>query len=150
MKLLNQIEKAFLLKKTFLFDDLNLEHLFAIASKLDLQILNANEYIFKNDQSPLHLYIIAKGTIQLLDPANNVLTQLGEGDLFGDEALFNDQQHQYMSKTITKCQLLTLSKKHLATIISECPSVAINLLEAFAKHIPFRHATTSGQKETLS
>lgn len=140
MSLPNQIEKAFLLKKTFLFADLNLEHLLAIANKIDVQILDKNEYIFKNKQSALHIYIIAKGNIQLLDENNQILIELSEGDLFGDEALFNDQIHQYQAKCITKCHLLTLTKKHLTAIISECPTVAINLLEAFAKQITFRHA----------
>lgn len=142
MSLPNQIEKAFLLKKTFLFADLNLEHLLAIANKIDVQVLDKNEYIFKNKQSALHIYIVAKGNIQLLNENDQVLTELSEGDLFGDEALFNDQIHQYQAKCITKCHLLTLTKKHLTAIISECPTVAINLLEAFARQITFRHAKT--------
>lgn len=142
MSLPNQIEKAFLLKKTFFFADLNLEHLLAIATKIDVQVLDKSEYIFKNKQSALHIYIVAKGNIQLLNENDQVLTELSEGDLFGDEALFNDQIHQYHAKCITKCHLLTLTKKHLTAIISECPTVAINLLEAFARQITFRHAKT--------
>ena len=142
MRLPNQIEKAFLLKKTFLFADLNLEHLFAIAGKIEVQILEKDEYIFKGNQSALHIYIVEKGQIQLIDQEDDVLIELSEGDLFGDEALFNDQLHKYHAKSITKSYLLTLTKKHLTAIISECPSVAINLLEAFARQITFRHATS--------
>lgn len=142
MKLPNQIEKAFLLKKTFMFADLSLDQLFAIAAKLDVQVLDQNEYIFKNNQSALHIFIISKGTIELMNPNGDVLTRLSEGDLFGDEALFNDRIHLYQAKAATKCHLLTLTKKHLTAIISECPSVAINLLEAFARQITFRHAQT--------
>lgn len=142
MKLPNQVEKAFLLKKTFLFSGLSLDHLFAIAHKMDIVTLEENEFIFKNNQSALHIYIIAKGKIELVDENNDTLIELGEGDLFGDEALFNDQIHQYQAKGLTSCQLLTLTKKHLTAIISECPSVAINLLEAFARKITFRHAET--------
>lgn len=142
MKLPNQIEKAFLLKKTFLFADLNLEHLFAIADKIDIQELDKNEFIFKNNQTALHVFIIAKGSIQLIDADDQILIELGEGDLFGDEALFNDKSHQYKAKCTSDCQLMTLTKKHLTAIISECPSVAINLLEAFARQITFRHAVS--------
>lgn len=140
MKLPNQVEKAFLLKKTFLFAGLSLEHLFAIANKMDIVSLDKKEYIFRSNQSALHIYIIAKGKIELVDENNEILIELGEGDLFGDEALFNDQIHQYQARALTPCQLLTLTKKHLTAIISECPSVAINLLEAFARKITFRHA----------
>lgn len=142
MKLPNQIEKAFLLKKTFLFADLNLEHLFAIAGKIEVQVLDKGDYIFKNNQAALHIYIIEKGQVQLVNQDNDTLIELSEGDLFGDEALFNDQLYHYKAKCLSKCHLLTLTKKHLTAIISECPSVAINLLEAFASQITFRHATT--------
>lgn len=140
MRLPNQIEKAFLLKKTFLCEDLSLDHLFAIANKMDVFTLDENEFIFKNNQSALHIYIIAAGQIQLMNEEGELLIELSAGDLFGDEALFNDQTHQYHAKCSSKCQLLTLTKKHLTAIISECPSVAINLLEAFARQITFRHA----------
>ena len=142
MRLPNQIEKAFLLKKTFLFADLNLEHLFAIANKIEIQVLNRGDYVFKDNQNALHMYIIEKGQIQLIDKDSNLLIELGEGDLFGDEALFNDQLHQYQARCSSNCHLLTLTKKHITAIISECPSVAINLLEAFASQITFRHAAT--------
>lgn len=140
MKLPNDIEKAFLLKKTFLFADLSLEQLFAIANKIETLEIEANEYIFKNNQTALHIYIIARGNIDLISPEQEILISLGEGDLFGDEALFNDQVHQYLAKTTSKSHLLALTKKHLTAIIAECPSVAINLLEAFARQITFRHS----------
>ncbi len=139
MKRLNQIDKAFVLKKTFLFEDLNLEQLFALASKIESHSLDKGEYIFKDNQSALHIYIIASGSIHLLNPKGELLTHLREGDIFGDEALLNDQTHQYQAKSAEKSHLLALTKKSLSTIISECPSVALNLLEAFARHIPFRH-----------
>lgn len=142
MRLPNQIEKAFLLKKTFLFADLNLEHLVAIANKIEIQVLNRGEHVFKDNQNALHIYIIERGQIQLIDKDNQLLIELGEGDLFGDEALFNDQLHQYQARCSSDCHLLTLTKKHITAIISECPSVAINLLEAFARQITFRHATS--------
>ena len=140
MRLPNQIEKAFLLKKTFIFADLNLEQLFAIAAKIEIQEFSPGEYIFKNNQSALHLYVIEKGQVELFDKEGSFLIELSEGDLFGDEALFNDQGHQYQAKCKSKCHLLTLTKKHLTAIISECPSVAMNLLEAFARQVSFRHA----------
>ena len=140
MRLPNQVEKAFLLKKTFMFADLSLDHLFAIANQIEILTLDKNEFIFKNNQSALHIYIIANGQIELMNENNDVLIELNPGDLFGDEALFNDQAHKYHAKSKSKCQLLTLTKKHLTAIISECPSVAINLLEAFARQITFRHA----------
>ncbi|MCH9631848.1 MAG: hypothetical protein S4CHLAM6_01660 [Chlamydiae bacterium] len=142
MRLPNQIEKAFLLKKTFLFADLNLEHLFAIADKIEIQVLDKGECVFKDNQNALHLYIIEKGQVQLFDKKNQLLIELSEGDLFGDEALFNDQLHQYQAICSSSCHLLTLTKKHITAIISECPSVAINLLEAFARQITFRHAAS--------
>ena len=139
MKHLNLIEKAFLLKKTFLFADLELESLLSIAGNLESSNVKASQYMFKTNQSAFQLYIIESGTMVLLDSDDEPLIELNSGDLFGDEALFKDQVHQYHAQAKVDSRLLSLTKKHLTTIIAECPSVAINLIEAFARQVNFRH-----------
>lgn len=131
MKTLNLIEKAFLLKKTSLFSEINLDNLVAIAEKLDSVSLGENQYIFQENQPPLFMYILAHGEIKL----STSHTPLKPGDSFGEVALFKNQKHTSYAQALTECHLLALTKKHLSAIIAECPSVAIKLLEDFAKII---------------
>jgi CRP-like cAMP-binding protein len=137
------IEKAFFLKKVRLFNELDLELLLAIAEKLHEDDYDADEKIFTSGQVANRIYCIASGTVQILDERMKVLCELGPGDYFGDESLFNEQPRLYSAVCKTDALFLTLSRSHLLSIISECPSVAVALLQAYAQHLPCRHQKMS-------
>jgi len=67
------------------------------------------------------------------------MAEIGKGDYFGDESLFNEQARGYSVVAKTDALFLTLSRSHLLSIISECPSVAVSLLQTYAQQIPCRH-----------
>ena len=133
------IEKAFFLKKVRLFSELDLELLLAVAEKLHEDDYDANEKIFTPGQVANRIYLIAKGTVQILDDKMRPLCELGSGDYFGDESLFNEQPRGYAATCKTDALFFTLSRSHLLSIISECPSVAVALLQAYSQHLSCRH-----------
>ena len=133
------IEKAFFLKKVRLFTDLELELLLAIAEKLHEDDYDAGEKIFTPGQVANRIYFIESGTVQICDERLKPFSEVGIGDYFGDESLFNEQTRCYAAIAKTDSLFLTLSRSHLLSIISECPSVAVALLQAYSQHIPCRH-----------
>jgi CRP/FNR family cyclic AMP-dependent transcriptional regulator len=133
------IEKAFFLKKVRLFNELDLELLLAIAEKLHEDDYDSGEKVFTTGQVANRIYLIVSGTVQLLDERFKLLTELTAGDYFGDESLFNEQSRGYAAICKTDALFLTLSRSHLLSIISECPSVAVALLHAYAGQLPCRH-----------
>lgn len=133
------IEKAFFLKKVRLFSDLELELLLAIAEKLHEDDYDAGEKIFIPGQVANRIYFIENGTVQICDERLKPFSDLGVGDYFGDESLFNEQPRCYAAIAKTDSLFLTLSRSHLLSIISECPSVAVALLQAYSHQIPCRH-----------
>ncbi len=133
------IEKAFFLKKVRLFSELDLELLLAIAEKLHEDDYDANEKIFSAGQVANRIYLIAKGTVQILTERMKPLVELSLGDYFGDESLFNDQPRTYAAVCKTDALFLTLSRSHLLSILSECPSVAVALLQSYSHELPCRH-----------
>jgi len=135
------IEKAFFLKKVRLFSDLELELLLAIAEKLHEDDYDAGEKIFIPGQVANRIYFIEKGTVQICDERMKPFFELARGDYFGDESLFNEQSRCYAAIAKTDSLFLTLSRSHLLSIISECPSVAVALLQAYSQQIPCRHKT---------
>jgi CRP/FNR family transcriptional regulator, cyclic AMP receptor protein len=138
MKPLSLIEKAFFLKKVKLFADLDLDLLLAIAEKLHHDEYDQNERIFALNQAANRMYLIVHGTIQILDERMRPLCDLGSGDSFGDESLFNEQPRSYAAICKSDAHLLTLSRSHLLSIISECPSVAVFLLQNYSQSLPCR------------
>jgi len=133
------IEKAFFLKKVRLFSDLELELLLAIAEKLHEDDYDAGEKIFIPGQVANRIYFIEEGTVLIADERLKPFCELGQGDYFGDEALFNEQARSYAAVSKTDALLLTLSRSHLLSIISECPSVAVCLLHTYTQQISCRH-----------
>jgi CRP-like cAMP-binding protein len=139
MKQLSLIERAFFLKKVRLFSELDLDSLLAIAEKLHHDDYDANEKIFTPGQVANRIYLIAHGTVQIFDEKARPLADVSSGDFFGDESLFNEQPRTYSAVCKTDCLFLTLSRSHLLSIISECPAVAVVLLQAYSQQMPCRH-----------
>lgn len=144
------IEKAFFLKKVRLFSDLDLELLLAIAEKLHEDDYDAGEKIFHPGQVANRIYLIEHGTVEICDEKMKPLYTIGAGDYFGDESLFNEQPRSYGVLAKTDALFLTLSRSHLLFVISECPSVAVALLHAYAQQLPCRHRFKEPPQEIQS
>lgn len=139
MKPLSLIEKAFFLKKVKLFADLDLDLLLAIAEKLHDDDYDQGEKIFSHSQAANRVYLIVQGSVQILDEKMRPLAVLSASDFFGDESLFNEQTRSYSATCKSDAHLLALSRSHLLSVISECPSVAVSLLQLFAQQLPCRY-----------
>jgi CRP-like cAMP-binding protein len=133
------IEKAFFLKKMRLFCELDLEILLAIAEKLYEDDYEKDEKIFTPGQVANRIYLIAEGTVQIQNEQRKILCELHAGDYFGDESLFNEQARTYAAICKTEALFYTISRSHLLSIISECPSVAVTLLQSYSQLLPCRH-----------
>ncbi len=133
------IEKAFFLKKTRLFNDLDLEVLLAIAEKLHEDEYDQDEKVFTPGQVANRIYLIAEGTVQIFNEQRLPLSELHPGDYFGDESLFNEQPRSYAAVCKTDTLFYTISRSHLLSVISECPSVAVTLLQSYSQLLPCRH-----------
>src|SRR5437870_2693731 len=89
------VEKAFFLKKTSLFSELELELLLAIAEKLHEDDYDQGEKVFSSKQVANRIYFIMEGAVQIFDEKNKILAELHSGGYFGDEALFNEEPRSY-------------------------------------------------------
>ena len=132
------IEKAFFLKKIRLFNELELELLLAIAEKLHEDDYDAGEKIFSAAQVANRIYFLIQGNVEIFDDKSRCLTSLTGGQYFGDESLFNEQPRAYSAICKIDTLLLSLSRSHLLSTISECPSVAIALLQSYSQKLPCR------------
>lgn len=132
------IEKAFFLKKIRLFSELELELLLAVAEKLHADDYDAKEKVFDAGQVANRIYFVAIGEVEILDENGKLLALITKENYFGDEALFNEKPRGYLAICKTDSLLLSLSRSHLLSIISECPSVAVSLLQMYSQKLPCR------------
>lgn len=135
---MNLIDKAFLLKKTALFGSLDLDLLLTISDRMEMVFHKKAEKVFQLDQDAHRMYLIIDGRVSIQDKDGQHLAQLNPGEFFGDESLFHERPRTYEAICETPLTLLALSRSHLLSIISECPTVAIALLEAYTRGTDFR------------
>ena len=138
MRNFNLIDKTFLLKKTSLFQMLDLDLLLSIADKMESLHCRTDDKVFQYGQEANRMYVILVGEVLIEDKNGTRLAELSSGDFFGDEALFNEKKREYSARCKTRVELLTLSRSHLLSIINECPQVAISLLGGYASSLTFR------------
>lgn len=135
------IEKAFFLKSLNLFNELELELLLAIAEKQHFDEYDADEKIFSCGQVANRIYFIINGEVEIFDSQGKIITSIGSLQFFGDESLFNEKPRSYSAICKKDTHLLSLSRSHLLSIISECPSVAVALLQTYSQKLPCRFQT---------
>jgi CRP-like cAMP-binding protein len=149
MKRLTLIDKAFLLKRTPLFNSLELDLLLAIADKLGVVDFDQNDYVFVVGEQANRMYFITKGMVDILTGDADKLCSLESGNFFGEESLFNNKPRAYTAFCPIETQLLTLSRANLYTIISECPSVAVGFLQVYTSALSFRPFKTISKSSEI-
>lgn len=146
MKHFNLIDKAFLLKRTLPFSALDLDLLLTIADKLGHIKVEAGDPVFVAGEEAGRLYFLIAGSVELRSPDGQTSCRVSPGDYFGEESLFSSKTRGYSALATSSCDLLTLSRTALYSIISECPSVAVGFLECFATLLPLRpHTSDEGE-----
>lgn len=131
------IDRALFLKRTHLFGDLDLDLLLPISDSLEELLFQATEPIFSEGQEARAVYFILSGLVKV-HLSDGTHHDLAAGELFGDEAIFNARSRGYQAIATETTRLLTISYTNLLTVLSECPSVALNLIEEYAAAVQFR------------
>ncbi len=133
---MNLIEKAFFLKKTVLFEGLDLDLLLTVADQVEIEQFTPGQKIFETGQSANNLYLLVSGAVRIENETQHYL--LKEGEYFGDESLFYAKPRSYKAVSLDRVTLLQLSRSHVLTILAECPSVALALLRGYTKLLEMR------------
>lgn len=133
MNTLTLIDKAFLLKQTPLFGELDLDVLLPIADKLGTVHKATGETIYELGETAEQMYLIAKGNVQIIDSKGALFEELSETDFFGDKALFHYKPRQHRAVCISDAILFTLSRTYLQTILAESYTVALGFLRVYSQ-----------------
>lgn len=75
-----------------IFEDLSRRDLKALERILHLRKYHAGEYIFREGDPGLGMYIVEQGTVSIVSESRSrELSRLRKGEFFGEMALFNDR-----------------------------------------------------------
>ena len=84
------------------------------------------------------LYVIQEGVVEVFSNVNGQeihLAKLGEGDFFGEMAVFEQTVRSTSVRSLGQARVLTVDKKNLLRRMEEDPSLAFRFLEIMSTRI---------------
>jgi len=113
-----------------------------LASKVVIQFLQAEEFVFLEGTMPKdHIYIVREGAIQLFQQEGNILVeQCDEGDLFGIRPLIAEQAYVLSAKAIEETLVYAINTENLKTLIESNPKLGYYLAQNFAVGIGSKYS----------
>jgi len=114
--------KTLILRKTKLFESLPGEILLTIAEETEEREVINEERLFSQDDYPDGLYIIASGSVKIVRKGE-ILTELKEGDFFGEISLFDDSPRGADAIASSDSHLLFIENNTFDSITEDLPEV---------------------------
>ena len=131
MKLTAEKEIQYL-RKTPLFQSLKSDELKIVSLAMQNVIYEQGEMIINEGDEGDEAYIIYSGEVEvfrLLEGKTVILNKLGEGEMFGELALFGEGFRSASVKANKETLVGVISKEKLYEIIREFPDIAIQILK---------------------
>ncbi|MDQ7010456.1 MAG: cyclic nucleotide-binding domain-containing protein [Mariprofundaceae bacterium] len=114
-------------ERTPLLSGLAGEELEVFMDSLQLQLVPADSYIYKEGDHGSYLYLIGMGNVRLetKDPAGNrrVFSHLIEGDFFGEHAFMARIRHADVAIAETDCSILMIDRNTFDRWVEKYPSI---------------------------
>jgi voltage-gated potassium channel len=89
----------------------------------------AGEEIVRKGEVGDEMYVISRGSAEVVDGAGKVIKTLGEGDFFGELALLCDQPRSATVRAATPCDLFVLKQGDFKRALKEYPQFAESVNE---------------------
>jgi CRP-like cAMP-binding protein len=133
-----------LVRSVRLFSTLEEDEVEDIASLMELYTAGVGSVIFNQGDSENRLFVVHDGRLvaSSRDAHDNdmILTSYGPGDTFGILSLLDQQPQQNTVTAVTDCQIYTLRREDLLTLLTAKPAVGLEMMKHLATIIRRRTA----------
>jgi uncharacterized repeat protein (TIGR04076 family) len=120
------IEEFFdLLREMELFEPLDDFDLQDLALLMKLQKYSANKVIIEAGELGTHFYVVLAGTVAVVREDNEVIAEIGPGDIFGEMSLLSGELTYPSVYSKTTVQLAALKAKDFKHVLSRYPILQI-------------------------
>lgn len=133
----NPAEKILdILRRIPLFDGLSKKELSAIERILHKRTYQRQELIFRQGDPGLGMYIIERGSVEIVSgPANTLLAELHEGEFFGELALLDDSPRSASATAKEECTALGFFQPDLFGLVERNPKLGVKIVMRLARII---------------
>ena len=139
-----------LLGRIPLFERLSRRELQVVARILYRRHYAAGETIFRQGDIGIGMYIIERGSVAIInETAAQLLTNLREGDFFGEVALLNETRRSAGARAQTETTLLCMLEPDLEDLGKRSPRIGCKVLLSLARIAGRRLIVISDEYEEL-
>lgn len=93
----------------------------AVVAHLKPHMFAPGDWVVREGDAGSDMFFISRGKIIISSATGEVLSVLGEGDFFGEICLLIDTQRTASARAATYCDLLSLDKKALSSVLEHFP-----------------------------
>ena len=126
------MDKAEILKKTFVFSGLADDELDELAELTTERKVAPDEYIFWEGDAPEWFYIVAKGRIKVLKHSSLgkefIVAFFGPGEMFGEVAVFENKPYPASSQTVEETRILGIRREQFLSFLAQRPQIALRII----------------------
>jgi len=112
---LKSIERAGILKHSYIFSNLDDEDLLALADLAIDHRYMPGEFIFWDEEPPELFYIIAEGQVKVLKHSSSgkefIVAFFGIGEVFGEVAVFENNPYPASAQAAGEVRIIGISRK---------------------------------------
>jgi CRP/FNR family transcriptional regulator, cyclic AMP receptor protein len=128
-----------LLSRVRVFETLAAEDLARVAEVAVPRRFEANHVVFREGDPSNTCYVIGEGHVRALHhhPDGRILTlaHFGPGDVFGELAMFDDEDRTATVETIDDVRVLAILGSDLRRLMREHPEIALKLVVALGRRL---------------
>lgn len=121
-----------------IFSDLNPREIDEVEKIMHRRVYKKEEPIIRMGDPGLGMYIVVKGTVEIIDEKNEKnrsLAKLGNGSFFGDLALLDESPRSASAIASEDCDIIGFFRPDFLDLIYRKPKLGIKVLFALAKTI---------------
>ena len=123
-----------LLGRIPLFERLSRRELQAVAKILYRRRYKTGEYVFHQGDIGIGVYIIEHGSVAIVyEPTAQLLTELRDGDFFGEVALLNETRRSAAARAESETTLLCMLEPDLEDLGARNPRIGFKVLRSLAQ-----------------
>jgi CRP-like cAMP-binding protein len=125
-----------LLSRVPIFEELNSRELQAIDRILHRREYVQDEFIFRQGEPGMGMYIVQKGAVSIVsEPENQELFEMGDGDFFGEVALLDQGPRSATAIARTTSVIFGFFQPDLLELIERNPRLGLKILLRVARHV---------------
>jgi CRP-like cAMP-binding protein len=113
-----------------------LKRLYSLCAK---ENISKGDYIFMECDSPRNLYVVSSGEVKLLkqteDGRETIVEMAYEGEIFGEEAIFDGQPYPMTAQALSDAELLSISRSDFFSFLRDNPDLALEIITELGERL---------------